>query len=105
MRVSGTIGQNQFEAQILVRRLPAGLGGKALSPGQVLRLSHREVDLDGVDRGYGGDGAAAQIDESPHLEQGLSGDAVDGGDEAGKLQIDFRRFYGSLGGLDQSLGG
>src|ERR1700677_1717536 len=62
MHIGGTIGQNQFEAQILNSRLLSPLGWKALSPGKVLGFADGEENLDGVDCGYGGHGPAALID-------------------------------------------
>src|SRR6202521_2643508 len=54
MCIREAVGQNQFETQILVSRLPSCLRRKPFVPIEVLALADGEIDLDGVDGGHGG---------------------------------------------------
>jgi hypothetical protein len=49
-------------------------------------------------------GAAAGIDQGAYLQQGLSGDAVDGGNEPGKAEIDLGSLNRGCVGLNQRPG-
>ena len=82
----------------------AGLRREAFPPCEILGLADREVNLDRLNRGNGGDRPAAGIDQRAYLQLGLSGDAIDGGNQPGKLEIDLCRFDRGLRGLDLRLG-
>src|SRR5215831_18620715 len=84
--------------------LATRLGREALPPCEILRLAGGEINFDGVNRGNGGDRPATWADEGAHLELCLSGDAVDGGNEAGEIEINPRGFNGGLIRLNLSLG-
>ena len=57
VRIGGTIGQNQLQAQSFVRRLATGLRREAFPPCKILGLADREVNLDRLNRGNGSDRA------------------------------------------------
>src|SRR5216683_2301368 len=74
--VGSAVRQDQFEAEILVGFEAALLGGKTPTPVKILRLTHREIDFDGIHCGDRSDGSAAGVGQSADLKLGLTGDAV-----------------------------
>src|SRR6267378_2304617 len=104
MRISGPVGQDEFEAQTLPRRLPGGLRWEPFVPIEILTFADGKINLDRVDGGDGGHGPAAWIGQGAYLKLSLPGDAVDGCNEAGKIDVDLGRFNGSLGCLNLSQG-
>ena len=104
MWIGKTVGQNQFEAQLLVSRFSSRLRRKSFVPVEVLPLADREINLYRIHGGYRGHLPASWIDQGTYLKLSLPGDAVDRRNQPGKIEVDLGRFDRGLGRLDLSYG-
>src|SRR5215470_4704761 len=105
MRVRRAVRQHKFDAQCFFVRSRTCFRGETFSESEILRLSHREINLDWVDSRNGSHRPAPWADQSTYLELRLARDAIDRGDEPGEPKVDPRGLNGSPRSLDLSLGG
>ena len=71
-----------------------------LAKRQVLGFAHGEISFDGIDSRHRRYRAAAEIDQCSDLQLSLAGDAVNGRNQAGKVEVDLGRFDSRFAGLD-----
>src|SRR6516162_6345939 len=103
-RIRRAVRQHKLDPQSLLIRSRTCFRRESFSESEILRLSHREINFDWVDSRYRSHGSGGRTDESTHLELRLACNAIDRCDEPGELEVDPRRFDGSLRSLNLGFG-
>src|SRR5690242_13518584 len=104
MRIRRAVRQHKLDPQSFLVRSRACFRGEAFSESEILRLSHREIDFDRVNRRNRSHRPAAGTDQSTYLELRLPCNTIDRCDEPRELEVDPRRFDGSLRSLNLGFG-
>ena len=85
--------------------MPGRLRREPFVPIEILGLADSEINLDGVDGRHRRHRPAARIDQGAHLELSLPRNAIDGGNEPRKIEVNPGRFDGSLSCPNLSVSG
>src|SRR3954447_3626951 len=105
MRVRRAVRQHKLDPQIFLVRSRTCFRGEAFSESEILRLSHREINFDRIQRRNSGNGPAGWANERADLELCLSRDAIDRRYEARKGEVNLCSLKGGLSSLDLGFGG
>src|SRR5215831_6618029 len=104
MRIRRAVRQHKLDPQSLLIRSRTCFRRESFSESEILRLSHREIDFDRVNRRNSGNGPAGWANERADLELCLSRDAIDRRYEPRKVEVNLCGLDGGLNSLDLSFG-
>src|SRR5215469_1412914 len=105
MRIRRAVRQHKLDPQSFLVRSRTCFRGEAFSESEILRLSHREINFDRVNRRNSGNGPAGWANERANLELCLSRDAIDRRYEPRKVEVNLCSLDGGLSSLDLGFGG